>query len=174
MVLTAVSEGIRSSPVRAGPPLYRPALWMTQSMGRAAALEAVGAFESLVFELASGLVSGEEEVKAFASAASFFVSAMLERSPMRTVSAPGQACRAASARWALRACRMTVWPRRMSWRAAREPRPSAEPVMRMRAMICLFILFVFICFFFFFFFSRGFSEYVSVFSFLTYSSQLRS
>lgn len=70
----------------------------------------------------------------FASAASFFVAAMLERSPMRTASAPGQACRAAAARSALRACRMTEWPRRMSWRAASEPRPSAEPVMRMRAM----------------------------------------
>ena len=87
---------------------------------------------AVVFVLVLG--GDEDRAKAFASAASFFVPAMLDRSPMRTASAPGQAWRAASARWELRACRMTAWPRWMSWRAARAPRPSAEPVMRMRVM----------------------------------------
>ena len=71
---------------------------------------------------------------------------MSDRSPMRTVSAPGQASRAASARSALRACRMTACPRRTSCRAASEPRPSAEPVMRIRAMmlivsgLCIYVM----------------------------------
>src|SRR5215472_15312801 len=71
---------------------------------------------------------------AFACPASSRVSPMLARSPSSAVLAPGTARNACWARSRLRPCRTTSWPNAIRRRAASCPSPSAEPVMKMRAM----------------------------------------
>jgi hypothetical protein len=63
-----------------------------------------------------------------------------DRSPVTTVSAPGAAEVASLARWAFRAWSTTEWPREMSRWATAEPRPSEEPVMKMRAIFLYLVL----------------------------------
>src|SRR5690349_12115954 len=58
---------------------------------------------------------------------------MRDRSPT-TSAARGSAARGSAARSALRACRVTSWPRSSSQRAASRPRPVLEPVTNTRAM----------------------------------------
>src|SRR3982075_638273 len=62
------------------------------------------------------------------------VASMLARSPSSAVRAPETARNARWARSQLRACRTTSWPSATSRRAASCPSPSAEPVIKMRAM----------------------------------------
>src|ERR1700727_3551045 len=57
---------------------------------------------------------------------------MLERSPTSTPAALGAPSSASSARARERACKNTSWPSAISNRAAINPRPSAEPVMKTR------------------------------------------
>jgi hypothetical protein len=72
----------------------------------------------------------------FASAAKALMPVMVERSPVRQWAAEGQAARASWAREALRAWRVTWWDRDERSLAVRRPRPSLEPVMRMRILVC--------------------------------------
>src|SRR5215471_12568364 len=71
---------------------------------------------------------------AFACPASSRVCSMLARSPSSAVRAPGTARNACWARSRLRPCRTTSWPSATRRRAASCPSPSAEPVIKMRAM----------------------------------------
>jgi hypothetical protein len=71
----------------------------------------------------------------FASAANFLVCEMLDKSAMRTPSAPGTAAIASFARWVLRACKVTWCPWAIKFRATICPIPSEEPVMNMRAIV---------------------------------------
>jgi len=61
--------------------------------------------------------------------------AMVLRSPVRQLWAEGQAERASEAREALRACSVTWWEFLARSFAVRRPRPSLEPVMRMRMVV---------------------------------------
>src|SRR5450631_359011 len=62
---------------------------------------------------------------------------MLERSPDTAVSAPATAASACFARASSRAWRTTLWPSPTMSRAAICPRPSAAPVMNMRAILAI-------------------------------------
>ena len=64
---------------------------------------------------------------------------MLERSPATAVSAPGTAASASFARVSLRACSTTRWPSATMSLAAICPRPSAEPVTKMRAILAILV-----------------------------------
>src|SRR5580700_1403972 len=74
----------------------------------------------------------------FTCPARSLVSAALARSPMTTPAAPGARSRSAAARWRVRACRTTSWPSPMRTPAAARPRPSVEPVMKIRDTGSLF------------------------------------
>ena len=73
----------------------------------------------------------------FASSASFFVSLIEDRSPMRTPSAPGRASLACFALCAFLAWRVTWWPLSQRALAAARPIPSLDPVMKTRTILML-------------------------------------
>src|ERR1700726_1714697 len=66
------------------------------------------------------------------------VSVALARSPRTTPAAPGARSLSAADRARVRACRTTSWPSPMRTPAAARPRPSVEPVMKIRDTGSLF------------------------------------
>src|SRR4051812_4046890 len=73
----------------------------------------------------------------FTSAASRLVSSILERSAAIAASAPGTCAKASFARFSFRACNTTWWPCLTSSLAAISPKPSAEPVINILAMMLI-------------------------------------
>src|ERR1700678_3296302 len=69
----------------------------------------------------------------------FLVWVMLVRSPTTTDSAAGSFSRVSSARCWLRACNTTLWPCSTKSCAAIRPKPSDDPVMKIRAIDISFV-----------------------------------